>query len=218
MIKNFGQVAHKGLIGKEIAYSDIPRMTEVFAKRHQFFTIEKGWVEEIHTMPGLETDKYDSYAIHLGVYYNLTLVGYMRLLPWNPKIGFMLDESFSPLLPENVRQELPRERSAEISRLLIISGGKDEILSAVRRFRVLETLYKLFYRTAKQRELEYFYMESEPAWLKGFNQMFAFGFEAICEPYTFPDMTQVVIAESNIHRMERTLREADPEQFAWYIS
>lgn len=85
--------------------------------RHNYFVQHRGWV----TCNGLgeETDHYDPFCQHLAVFQNDHILAYLRLLPWQPHTGFMLEHGFACLLTEEERSSLIHDHSAELSRLVI---------------------------------------------------------------------------------------------------
>ena len=102
--------------------------------RHDYFVKKRHWVTSPH--PDKEFDHYDPYCTHLAVFDTspnadnssnknadgnaLELLAYMRLLLWTPETnGFMLENEFACLLPNQDNQNIIRENSCELSRLVI---------------------------------------------------------------------------------------------------
>ncbi|MBV9468394.1 MAG: GNAT family N-acetyltransferase, partial [Abitibacteriaceae bacterium] len=89
------------------------------ALRYESFVVRKGWVTADPNHPGCEMDRYDPYCHHLGVFLGSHLSAYLRALPWQPHLGFMLEHEFRDLLPETAASGLSQEGVVEISRLVI---------------------------------------------------------------------------------------------------
>ena len=114
--------------------------------RYRYFVEQRGWVAPDPCHPQLEYDGYDPFAWHLAVFEAEEIVAYLRVLPWRPEVGFMLETEFSSLLSPSTGRALPRIGAVELSRLVCCpqTAAKGEQGSP----HALELLLKLLYHLA----------------------------------------------------------------------
>lgn len=127
-------------------------------------------VQKMHWVSGdpitrTESDEFDTYSYHFGVFSESVLVGYCRLTPDNAPSSTMSRKYFSNLLHDG--HDYPRHNAADISRLIIDMEwiGKDK-----RRLKtVLVNLYRLVYGRSElaQPMLTTWYFVTTPILLKG---------------------------------------------------
>lgn len=126
-------------------------LAEAYRLRHRVFCTRLGWVPP--SPEGMETDRYDAWAQHLGVYAeSVGLAALVRVLPASHP--FMLESDFFDLVgPDHrIRKQLD---TAEISRLALADND-----CLPRRAAML--LYKGLYQWSLANAVRYLYMEVEP--------------------------------------------------------
>lgn len=194
-------------------------MKACFALRHAYFVQERGWVSANHETPGLEIDHYDPHVVHLGVWQGESLRAYLRLLPFDPRIGFMLDHELSALLSPQERDSLPRENAVEISRLVCQVSQSDQDGQGSPRPgdpRLMELLFKQLYQVSLERGFTRFYIVVEVGWLRLFARRFGVPFQIIGAPYRFPDGTRTVAATATLEELEAGMRRHSEAKYRWY--
>jgi N-acyl-L-homoserine lactone synthetase len=199
-----------------VGYTDMAHMDAIRRLRHAYFVEERGWAAPDPTAPGRESDAYDPHCFHLAVFEQEDgaprIATYLRALPWREGTGFMLQREFSPLLPAN--HQLVTSNSVELSRLVVAPRIKAQGASATRH--VVELLLRLLYRLSIEQGWDAYYVVVEEAWLTAFVRRYRLPFEALGEPFTFPDGTRTVAAVAHRKEMEEAVRRSDPAKFAWY--
>lgn len=96
-------------------YSSSQTAKQIGGLRCTIFAHQLGWVP----IPanGIETDRFDQDAVHLGVCENGELVGYLRIIHATAPYGMLFQQpSFSALVPSNLQITAS---DAEVSRLCI---------------------------------------------------------------------------------------------------
>lgn len=195
--------------------------------RHTYFCLTRNWAPCNDSER--ETDIYDSFSQHLAIFENDHILAYMRLLPWQAKTGFMLEHDFACLLTDEERDSIVHDRSAEISRLVVAntfhvnSTGNaeksDQPTSSPNPFAHLDALYllfRLFFHTARQNDIETFYIVVEPPTLRLLQRKFGIPFVPLGNTYTFPDGTVTQAAFTTLSDTERSIAAKFPERYEWY--
>ena len=211
----FPELREHNLLACVIGRNENDRIRAFQALRHGYFVRERKWVTENAERPGEEADRYDGHCLHLGVFREERLLAYLRMLPWIPEVGFMLDHEFKALLSEQDRISLPREGSAEVSRL-VVSGENGFFAGPQEKRQALELLFKLLYRLSLARGYRRLYVEVETGWLAAFRRTFRLPFEPIGRPCRFPDGTETAAACADLADLEDYLRQRAPERLEWY--
>lgn len=184
-----------------------------FRLRYRYFVQERGWVTAEMCQGEVERDRYDDYALHLAVFDGREVLAYVRVLPHRPELGFMLDSEFSPLLDEEERRALPRDRAAELSRL--VCQGNLPRRNATESH-PLELLLKLLYRVCVEYGFQQFYIVVEDAWLKPFARRFGLPFRILGQPQVFPDSTQTVAATATLAELQESMKQHSLQKYDWY--
>ena len=163
---------------------------------------------------GIECDHYDDHALHLSVWDEGGVAAYVRALPFEPEVGFMLDRQLSCILSEEERQGLPREGAVDLSRLVV----RPDVLSGrhVPGSHPLELLLRRLYRESKERGFERFYIVVEQSWLKPFTRRFGLPFQVIGVPHIFPDGTKTVAAMATLEELETGMQRHSAAKYDWY--
>ena len=132
--------------------------------RHQVFCEDLKWTPP--SPGGLEMDRYDSFATSLGLFWEESLLGFIRFLP--PDRPFMLENDFSDLIGPGyqIRKEAD---TMEISRLTIAPSSKSRGLSS----RYLSMLLKGLYQWSLLNEIRFSYLEVEKRFWRS---LFSLGF------------------------------------------
>jgi N-acyl-L-homoserine lactone synthetase len=180
--------------------------------RHEWFVLRKGWVKPDPAHPGCETDGYDPYCCHLGVFDGSHLVAYMRALPWQEHPGLMLQHEFQDLVSPEASKGLAQRGNVEISRLIVAPKGSSRNESA----QIAEILFKLLYCLGKRLEWKTYYIVLEEAWLRVLNRRFGIPFAALGEPHTYPDGTRTLAASASCQAMEEAMLARAPDKYQWY--
>ena len=180
--------------------------------RHEYFVRQRGWVTPDSARPGLEVDAYDGHCHHLAVFEGGRPLAYLRVLPWRPHVGFMLEREFAALLPEKYLQVLPREGAVELSRLVCCSG----LRAAKDAPHPLELLLKELYHLALEQGIGRFYVVVEEAWLKPFARRFGLAFTPLGPARTMPDGTCTVAAVATLAELQAGILRRWPDKYEWY--
>ncbi len=190
-------------------------MLECARLRYAYFVQHKQWVPASCAHPGIEQDGYDAHALHIGTWDEGGVAAYLRVLPFDPIVGFMLDLELSCLLSEGERRDLPREGAVELSRLVV----RTDVLSrrsCAGEPHAVELLLKRLYQESKERGFERFYIVVEEGWLLPFIRRFGLPFQVIGTPYVFPDGTKTVAAVATLEELEAGMRHHSAAKYAWY--
>lgn len=179
--------------------------------RFEYFVRQRQWIAPEAEHSSLESDCYDSFAHHLGIFQGGVLVAYLRALPWHTEIGFMLEHDFHCLISDEASAALHRKQSWEISRLVLAPS-----LPADAVLRVTELLFKLLYQSCRQHKVEHLYAVVEPGWLRRFQRCFHLPFQALGAAQRFPDGTRAVAAYARISDLEHSLLAVNPLKLDWY--
>lgn len=182
--------------------------------RYRYFVEQRAWVKANEMRPGVESDGYDAHALHLSVWDEDGVASYLRALPHNPQVGFMLDHELSCLLTEGERHKLPREGAVELSRLVM---RPDVALKmSGKQPHPVEMLLKRLYRLSKERDFSCFYIVVEQRWLVPFARRFGLPFQLIGTPHVFPDGTKTVAAMATLEELEAGMRHHSTQKYVWY--
>lgn len=217
----------KSFAMRHTADGDNDKILACLRLRHSYFCLARKWAPCNDSER--ETDIYDSFSHHLAVSQNNQILAYMRLLSWQEKTGFMLEHDFACLLTDEERHLIVHERSAEISRLVVAntfqanSTGNaeksDQPTGRPNPFAHLHALYllfRLFFHTARQNDIETFYIVVEPPTLRLLQRKFGIPFIPLGNTYTFPDGTVTQAAFTTLSETERSIAAKFPERYEWY--
>lgn len=164
------------LVARQIQVHEESVLSQCFRLRFDYFVRQRGWVTA-KNVSGEERDHYDDRALHLAVFSGEEVMAYLRLLPHDPVLGFMLDHDFAALLSEREREELPRAGAIEISRLVcrFEKAAGDEI-------HPLQLLLRLLHQVSMEQGFERCYIVVEQSWLRPFIRRFGVPFQAAKPP------------------------------------
>lgn len=187
------------LVARQIQAHEAHELSECFRLRYDYFVRQRGWVAT-DSASDEERDHYDDRALHLAVFSGEEVKAYLRLLPHDPVMGFMLDHDFAALLSEREREELPRAGSIEISRLVCRFGkaAGDEI-------HPMKLLLRLLHQVSVEQGFERCYIVVEHSWLRPFVRRFGVPFQVVGQPYTFAGGTRTVAATATLVELERAI-------------
>lgn len=202
---------HGTLKARRIETTDTLAVSQSRQLRHRYFVETKNWVMPNSNDAAGESDHYDDFAYHLGIFENGKLLAYLRALPWGEERGFMLEHDFRCLLSDEALADLHRTQSWEISRLVLAPDLSPDAVMPV-----TELLFKLLYQLGLQHQIERLYAVVEPGWLRRFQRCFHLPFRALGSSHRFPDGTRAVAAHASLRDLESSLQEADPLKLHWY--
>lgn len=188
-------------VARQIEPHEASVLSQCFQLRYNYFVRQRGWVA-MDSASGEESDHYDERALHLAVFSGAEVMAYLRLLPHDPVLGFMLDHDFAALLSEQERDELPRAGSIEISRL-VCRFGKAESDDV----HPLHLLLKLLHQISLDHGFERCYIVVEHSWLRPFIRRFGVPFQVVGQPYTFAGGTRTVAATATLAELERAIED-----------
>lgn len=193
---------------------DAVALEACFQLRHSYFVKQRDWVRENPEVPGIERDDYDPHCLHLGVWDEAGVAAYLRVLPFDLDIGFMLDRELCCLLRHEEREASPRENAVELSRLVVRPDVS--LYADPDQAHPVELLLKELYRVAKERDFTRFYIVVEQSWLQPFSRRFGLPFQTIGTPHLFPDGTKTVAAMATLEELEAGMRRHSAAKFQWY--
>jgi len=185
-----------------------------FRLRYDYFVKQRAWVEEDALSPGLERDHYDPHSLHLSVWEGDEVAAYLRVLPFDPIVDFMLDHELSAILSPQEREALPREGAVELSRLVCRTG--DCLKTDQGSAHPVELLFRQLYQLSLQHGFTRYYIVVEAGWLRPFARRFGLPFQVIGQPYLFPDGTKTVAATATVKELEAGLKRHSEAKFLWY--
>lgn len=194
--------------------SDFSDITSCQKLRYECFVLRKGWVSGDPSRPGCETDRYDPFCHHLGVFQGSHLVAYLRALPWRAEPGFMLEHEFRDLVSDAAEADLAQAGNVELSRLVVAlppGSERGEMIA------VAELLFKLVYHLGRRLGWQAYYIVLEEAWLRVLNRRFELPFVPLGEPHVFPDGTRTLAAHARCATLEQAMRQVSPEKYRWYL-
>lgn len=199
---------HVGLNARRALGGEGSLLTSCFRLRHRTFVEERRWVDG-GALPhlGLETDAYDPHALHFATVDGDEVAAYLRVLPYQPVIGFMLHREFAPLCPDGLPPLGPGD--AEVSRLAVAAANAHGP-------HPVELLLRELYREAPRLGLSRFFIVVECGWLRAFRRRFGLPFREIGSPHVFADGTRAVAAVATLEEMEEGMRRHDPAKYDWY--
>lgn len=193
---------------------DPASLEECLRLRYGYFVETRGWVGANPQEPGIERDGYDEHCLHLAAWDGQGVAAYLRVLPFDPLVGFMLDRELSCLLSREEREALPREGAVELSRLVV----RPDVLLRRDHGQVhpVEEVFKALYRASRERGFSRFYVVVEQGWLRPFARRFGVPFHLIGTPHVFPDGTSTVAGVATLDEFEAGVRRHNPDKLAWY--
>ena len=191
---------------------DDAEMEACLRLRYRYFVEQRAWVKADERRPGVESDFYDAHALHLSVWDEDGVSAYLRALPFDPSIGFMLDHELSCLLNEG--HHLPRAGAVELSRLVIRPNVASKLQGE--QPHPVEMLLRRLYRLAKERGFTCFYIVVEQGWLLPFARRFGLPFQLIGTPHVFPDGTKTVAAMATLKELEAGIHRHSAKKYSWY--
>lgn len=214
--KEYPQTRRGGqLCGSSPLLFDDPISLEACLRlRYSYFVERRGWVKASKATPGIERDGYDGHCLHLGVWDEAGVAAYLRVLPFKPEVGFMLDRELRCLLRHEEREALPRENAVELSRLVVRSNVA--LCANPNQAHPVELLLRELYRVAKERDFTRFYIVVEQSWLGPFARRFGLRFQTVGTPHLFPDGTKTVAAIATLEALEAGMRRHSEAKFQWY--
>jgi N-acyl-L-homoserine lactone synthetase len=197
-----------------ISPNDTGALGACFGLRYQYFVERRGWVNRDQCRGKIESDTYDHHALHIGVWEVEEVTAYLRVLPFDSEVGFMIDRELSALLSAEERAALPRDDAVELSRL--VCRDRNSFQEPQNGRHPIEHLFKQFYHLSLQRSFTIFYIVVETSWLRLFRRRFGLAFRVLGQPHTFPDGTQTVAAVATLEELEAGIRAHNPAKFQWY--
>lgn len=194
--------------------TDDAELEACFRLRYGYFVERRGWVGANPQEPGVERDAYDDHCLHLAAWDGQGVAAYLRVLPFDPSVGFMLDHELSCLLSHEEREALPREGAVELSRLVVrpdVAARQDD-----GQVHPVEEVFKALFRASKERGFSRFYVVVEQGWLRPFARRFGVPFRVLGTPHVFPDGTKTVAGVATLDEFEAGVRRHSPAKYAWY--
>ena len=179
-------------------------LEQAYRLRGRFFGEVLKWIDT-DTEKG-DVDKYDSGAIHFGVFEKRNLIAYSRLIPGTQQ--FMLEDDLIEMI--NGVEIRKGNNIAEISRLVIA-----ENLSRSLKGNIAQAfLYRKMYRWAVEKGIQYWYIVVTPKYFEKLAEYF--GFEQIAPTHTFGNGDSAVVGLLNLRQAERHLKKNNWLALKWY--
>jgi len=208
LLPPLGHPVVKDFVGDDVELEACLRL------RYAYFVNQRAWVCADQTKPGVECDHYDAHALHLSVWDDEGVAAYLRALPYDPVVGFMLDRELACSLGDGEHPQLLRHGAVELSRLVV----RPNVVAKRMREQPhpVERLLKRLYHLSKEREFARFYVVVEHGWLLPFARCFGLPFRAIGLPHVFPDGTKTVAAVATLDELEAGMRRHSASKHEWY--
>lgn len=186
-------------------------LISAYKLRHKVFAEELGWVQtEEH---GLEYDSYDDYAKHFGVFNELKILAYLRLVV--PEYRYMLEKEFSNLV--STHHHLRKENDTrEVSRLCVSEDERStKIQTPIGQMGVSMLLYRCVYQWCVDNNVRYLYLVVEHKVFR-LLKMLGFPCELIGEPTKMPDGVVAVAAMMDWRNFEDRNFATHPDLMDWF--
>jgi N-acyl amino acid synthase of PEP-CTERM/exosortase system len=211
---------------------DMATIRDIQKLRYEVYCVECKFLDAAKHPDGHETDEFDPHSTHFCARNERDeMVATIRLV-FNSTLGFPLEDHAGPLSAEY--QALPRDKSAEISRLILAKSyrrrandglygadlgnttglSQDEL--AFRRSQyplILFGLFKEMYMESLGVGLQYWLAAMEPG-LQRMLSNFGLGLKQVGEPMSY--YGQVIPYYANIEELTRFLMESRPDVFKFF--
>jgi N-acyl amino acid synthase of PEP-CTERM/exosortase system len=188
-------------------------LAEIQRLRYEVYCLERGYLDPQDFPDELESDFYDKFSLHCAVVEaEKQLSGTLRLVPDTPK-GFPLESHAGGL--DEAFHRIPRDRAAEISRLVVARHGRR--LGQIGDLRYPLILFPLFREMNLQSArlgLEYWLAAMEPTLHRLLRRLLGFTFVQIGEPMEY--YGRVVPYMACIADIADTLRRQRPHLFRYF--
>jgi len=207
-------------------------LEEVFQLRYQVYCKECNFIKEEDYPQRRESDKYDPYSLHFVAEDSEGIIGTARLV-LNSELGFPLEEHCGGNLFIK-RDSLPREKIAEVSRLVISKAYRrrkadglyytpdynespkiSDAQILVTRIRPMAFgIYREMYQESKRRGIAYWYAVMEKS-LYLLLRMHGFIFEPIGEEIDYYGPVRPYLG--TIKEIEKTVSEKSPKLLQYFL-
>lgn len=189
-------------------------LAEIQRLRYDVYCIERGFLDRNNFPDGRESDAYDDYAIQLAARdADGQVSGTARLVLDSP-IGFPLEAHARGL--GHAFHSIPRDRTAEISRLAVAKSGRQVRKAGQLRAHSL-VLFKVFREMcveSKRLGLDHWLAAMEPTLQRLLRRLVGFEFVQIGEPMDY--YGEVVPYKASIADFIRTLERDRPDLFEYF--
>jgi len=141
-------------------------LEKAYQFRYEIFHKELKWFPPDKEKRKIDTDMYDQFSIHFGVFTGEEkLIGYGRLVL--PKSDFMLEREFKNLLTHTGYVIRKKKDTVEVSRVVINKNFR-----SANNFNTIWLLFKAMYWWSVKNKTRYWYMVIELNYLKFLQRLF----------------------------------------------
>jgi N-acyl amino acid synthase of PEP-CTERM/exosortase system len=189
-------------------------LAEIQRLRYDVYCIECGFLDRNNFPDARESDAYDDHAIQLAAKNADGQVSGTARLVLDSPLGFPLEAHASGL--GHAFHSIPRDRTAEISRLAVAKSGR-QVPKAGHLHANPLVLFKLFREMgveSRRLGLEYWLASMEPALQRLVRRLVGFEFVQIGEPMDY--YGEVVPYMASIADIIRTLERDRPELYEYF--
>ena len=189
-------------------------LADIQRLRYDVYCIERGFLDHNDFPDARESDAYDEHAVHLAAMgVDGQVSGTARLILDSP-LGFPLETHARGL--SDAFHALPRDRTAEISRLVVSKSGRR--VGKAGQFRAHPLiLFKVFREMCVESArlgLEYWLAAMEPTLQRLLRRLVGFEFIQIGDPMDY--YGEVVPYMASIEHFIRTLERDRPDLFEYF--
>lgn len=180
--------------------------------RYTFFSEQLKWVP--HAETGLETDLYDRFAVHVGVFdKNRSLLAYVRLTTFPNQ--FMLEKEFRCILSSNFVIRKERDTS-ELTRFCVATEARGDIFVAEHQFmNATALLFKGVYQLCLDNNIRFSYGVTDRT-IHRYLTMKGYPYSLIGIPRKMPDGVVARAVILDWREFETINSKKRPELLSWY--
>ena len=191
----------------------VTALTGMQRLRYDVFCTELGFLDPKSYADGRERDRFDPFSVQVGATdARGDLVGTLRLVLDSP-LGFPFESHAHGLFPEFAT--MPRERTAEISRLIVARDYRALSPTSVRLLHpVLMLLFRSMYQSSLTLGLEYWLAAMDRTLHRTLRHLLGFSFQPIGPPMEYHG--EVLPYAVSIRYVETTLARTRPDQFLFF--
>jgi len=182
--------------------------------RYEVYCLERNFIDPDRFPDKREVDEYDPASVHFAATDERgRMVGTLRLVLDSP-LGFPIEAHVPRPVP--VLREMDRNKTAEISRLIVArtDRGFDRGDALRRHHRILLPLFRDMYRKSVALEIDYWLAAMEPGLHRLLEALMGLSFRPAGDSIEYYGSVVPYVAE--VREMERAMERRRPALFAYF--